>query len=69
MQMDVNLAGGCGTLSPQWYVKCDVGEESKLAVGPLDGFSVVTSEGVVVSDGHEHISVGADLDLVELFIS
>ncbi len=69
MQMDIDLAGGCGTLSPQWYVKCDIEEESKMARGPLSGLKIVTSQGDVVSEPNQHIQGGADLDSIDLLIS
>ena len=47
MQMDIPLIEGCGTLSPQWFVKCDLTEAEQVAGGinAFDYLQVTTGDG------------------------
>ena len=49
MQMDIPLGEGCGTLSPQWFVRCDVIEEANKNVSAFDHLHVMTDKGIVIT--------------------
>jgi len=52
MQMDIPLADGCGTLSAQWFVICDILDKGNRTPSAYDHLHVVTGRGeVVTGDG------------------
>ena len=48
MQMDIPLSDGCGMITPQWIVKCDMKDQGKNQ-NVFDYLQVLTNQGDVVT--------------------
>ena len=57
--MDIPLADGCGTLSAQWFVKCDILDNGKKKMNVYDYLNIMTSRGEVVSSDDQVVDVEA----------
>ena len=65
MKMDIALGHGCGTLSPQWLVKCDANGKNE---DNWNNLHAVTADGEEIRHGVP-FAVGADIETLDIFIS